>query len=133
MGQNPPDGPFSPFSPSLSFSSPPLIHQVLGRSIPNSLRGDYWIVAAGPSPSGPYEWAIISGGPPKTVSGSACKTGSRWPLVAKVQTNDIGLWLFSRTPTGSAAQTEAMRAKAKALGFDLGVLRTVQQVNCTYA
>merc|ERR1740138_1714598 len=31
--------------------------------LPNVLAGDYWVVAAGPSPSN-YEWAIVSGGQP---------------------------------------------------------------------
>lgn len=42
-----------------------------------------------------------------------------------------GLWLFSRKPEDPEA-TQVMREKAKALGFDLSVLKPVTQKGCKY-
>jgi hypothetical protein len=42
-----------------------------------------------------------------------------------------GLWLFSRKPV-DAANTALMMAKAQQLGFDVSVLKRVQQQGCTY-
>lgn len=106
--------------------------QLWGWNTPLSLRGDYWIVAAGPEVNGPYTWAIISGGVPKVASNGACKTGSTWPLVAASQTNGIGLWFFTRDVVASAVMIETMTKKATSLGFDTSVLKVVQQAGCDY-
>jgi hypothetical protein len=42
-----------------------------------------------------------------------------------------GLWLFSRKPV-DPANTAVMREKAQQLGFDLSVLKKVQQEGCDY-
>jgi hypothetical protein len=42
-----------------------------------------------------------------------------------------GLWLFSRKPV-DPANTAVMREQAKKLGFDLSVLKKVQQEGCSY-
>lgn len=102
-------------------------------------KGDYWIVAAGNDKNiaagaegfPGYDWAIISGGPPTTRSNGACRTGSRVSLFARFQTNNIGLWLFSRKPV-DPANTAKMRSVASSLGFDLSVLVDVVQEGCTY-
>jgi hypothetical protein len=44
---------------------------------------------------------------------------------------DAGLWLFSRKPVDPAA-TAVMREQAQKLGFDLSVLKKVQQDGCSY-
>jgi hypothetical protein len=104
--------------------------------VPNALRGDYWIVAAGDDSgvtgSKPYTWAIISGGAPGVASNGLCKTGSKWPLEAQIQTNNIGLWFFTRETQASDAKINVMLQKAKALGLDTSVLSKVTQDGCTY-
>jgi hypothetical protein len=42
-----------------------------------------------------------------------------------------GLWLFSRKPV-DPTNTATMRTKAQQLGFDVSVLKKVQQQGCTY-
>jgi len=42
-----------------------------------------------------------------------------------------GLWLFSRKPV-DPANTSVMREQAKKLGYDLSVLKKVEQQGCTY-
>eukprot|EP00210_Caulerpa_lentillifera_P006188 g5912.t1 len=95
-----------------------------------SFYGDYWVVAVGPNePDKEYEWAIVSPGPPKVETEDGCRTGKE--VLDPTQTNGVGLWLFSRTrvdPKGTAM----MREIAQDLGFDLSVLRKVQQKGCSY-
>jgi lipocalin len=43
----------------------------------------------------------------------------------------VGLWLFSRKPV-DPTNTATMRTKAQQLGFDVLVLKKVQQQGCTY-
>lgn len=42
-----------------------------------------------------------------------------------------GLWLFSRSPV-DPTNTAVMREAAQKLGYDLSVLKKVQQQGCTY-
>lgn len=94
--------------------------------------GAYWVVAVNTTPTGEYEWAIITGGPPTRATANGCMTGSPIDLVRRFQINDIGLWFFSRQPVdpqGTAAMTQA----AQGLGLDTGELVDVQQAGCTYA
>jgi hypothetical protein len=42
-----------------------------------------------------------------------------------------GLWLFSRKPV-DPEKTTLMREQAKKLGYDLSVLKKVEQQGCTY-
>jgi len=42
-----------------------------------------------------------------------------------------GLWLFSRKPV-DPANTAVMREEARKLGYDVAVLKKVQQQGCTY-
>lgn len=59
--------------------------------------GDYWVVAQGPG------WAIITGGAPRTPTDDGCATGRRSPLLRRYQTNTVGLWFFTRTPSDAVA------------------------------
>jgi len=95
--------------------------------VPRSLFGPYWVVATDSYPTDPnfkgYEWAVVSAGPPSTPSNGGCKnTGV---------VNDVGLWLFSRSPNPSQKDVQAMRDVAAAKGFDLSVLVNVEQNKCT--
>merc|ERR1719473_2515342 len=90
--------------------------------LPNLLSGDYWILAAGPSPDN-YEWAIISGGQPSVKYDDGCTT-------KETGTNGSGFWLFSRSPVADAAQMAAIKQKAKDLGFPLSRLHPVAQAGC---
>jgi len=90
--------------------------------LPNLLAGDYWILAAGPSPDN-YEWAIISGGQPSVKYDDGCTT-------KETGTNGSGFWLFSRSPVADAAQMAAIKQKAKDLGFTLSRLHPVAQAGC---
>ncbi|BDA44564.1 hypothetical protein COCOBI_06-0400 [Coccomyxa sp. Obi] len=107
------------------------------RDVPLDTLGSTWIVAAGPSAPGQpdykgYQWAIVSGGAPTTPSNGACRTGSANPLLARVQTRNIGLWLYSRIPA-DATNLQLMLQEAQQLGFDISVLQPVQQAGCVYA
>lgn len=76
-----------------------------------------------------YDWAIVSGGPPKVETDGGCRTGSEF--LQRFRVNGVGLWLFSRKPV-DPANTQIMRAKAESLGFDLSVLLPVAQEGCEY-
>lgn len=97
--------------------------------LPTILYGPYWVVAAGPIP---YEWAVISGGPP-TVAGSTSGTCTNVRGGSSFQGNGEGLWLFSRQPQPNASFVQMVRAAAAAKGFDLSVLLDVPQSGCSYA
>merc|ERR1711939_759848 len=92
--------------------------------LPNILSGDYWVVAAGPSSSN-YEWAIISGGQPTVQYDDGCTT-------KETGTNGSGFWFFTREKIASQDTLDAMKAKAKSLGFTLSRLHSVTQEGCTY-
>ncbi|KAI7836634.1 hypothetical protein COHA_009519 [Chlorella ohadii] len=100
--------------------------------------GDYWVVAAGQS-EGPanrsgslYDWAIVTGGSPDRRSNGACAAGSSSDLVRSLQTNDVGLWLFTRKPV-DPTNTQLMMSKLAELGLDPSGLVDVPQQGCAYA
>ena len=99
--------------------------------------GAYWIVAAGQSgdatqrSGNAYDWAIISGGAPRTPRNGRCATGSRYPNVRRVQTDNVGLWLVSRLPV-DPINTQVMLAKLEELGLDASRLLPVTQAGCQY-
>ena len=95
------------------------------------ISGPYWIVATSGDTTAPDAWSVISGGPPKTPSNGACRTGRDGPQTF-FDINGSGLWIFTRQPVASAATIEAARTAAKALGFDLTPLVNVTQAGCTY-
>jgi apolipoprotein D and lipocalin family protein len=95
--------------------------------VPRNFFGPYWVIATDSYPveanfSG-YEWAIVSAGPPSARSNGKCKnTGF---------VNNVGLWLFSRTPVPSHKTVQTMRSIASERGFDVSILVNVQQDKCT--
>lgn len=96
------------------------------RFLPVRLRGDYWVVAVGGSP---YEWAIITGGPPtQRGKGGGC-VGARESFWNR-NGNGEGLWLFTRAPMASTELKAKMVAQAKSLGLDTSVLLPVTQAGC---
>eukprot|EP00210_Caulerpa_lentillifera_P007242 g6929.t1 len=115
--------------PSKLRVGPEFLQNILGK-FAVKLYGDYWVVAVGPNePGKEYEWAIVSGGPPKVETDGGCRTGHR--LFNRWQTNGVGLWLFSRKQI-DPENTAAMRTIAEELGFDISVLRKVEQEGCLY-
>lgn len=97
------------------------------------ISGPYWVVAASPDSTAPADaWSVISGGPPKTPSNGACRTGREGPQTF-FDVNGSGLWIFTRQPVPpSQATVEAARSAAEALGYDLTPLVPVTQAGCTY-
>lgn len=86
------------------------------------LRSSLFFKTKGPDK---YEWALISGGPPKKQTENGyCETGSG--------INNSGLWIFTREKVASDATINKIRGIAKGLGFDLDVLQPVVQEGCTY-
>eukprot|EP00948_MAST-09A_sp_MAST-9A-sp1_P001755 g1755.t1 len=92
--------------------------------LPNVFAGDYWIIAAGPSPSN-YEWAIISGGQPTEKYNDGCTTKT-------TGVNGSGFWYFTRKQVASEETIAQMDAAAKKQGFTLSQLHDVAQDGCTY-
>jgi len=91
--------------------------------LPKSTYSPIWIIAAGPSPDN-YEWALVSGGQPKNKGVNGCSTGTG--------VNGSGLWIFTRSQERDQDTIDMVRAIAKAQGFDLSVLKDVEQEGCTY-
>lgn len=96
--------------------------------------GPYWVIAAGdlscvasgcPQPAGDYDWAFVSGGQPTHASGSGCIPGTG--------VNNAGMWIFTK----SNVRNESLIAKVMEIGtqqgFDMSVLKDVDQVGCKYA
>eukprot|EP00939_MAST-03C_sp_MAST-3C-sp1_P002318 g2318.t1 len=81
--------------------------------------GPYWIVAYDEAKG----YALVSGGQPtiKTSDG-LCTTGSG--------VNNAGLWIFTRVQERDDDLVSEVRAIALAKGFDLSVLRDVDQTDC---
>lgn len=89
--------------------------------LPRILWGPYWVVAVGDE----YEWAIVSGGPPKYATAKGkCKNGDGY--------NGSGLWFFTRAQETSAAVVDKMLQIASDLGYDTSVLNKVYQTDCEY-
>jgi len=95
--------------------------------LPNESYGDYWVVFAGPD-EGPYDYGIVSGGPPtlEGIDGGGCVAGT------PVQTNEAGLWLFTKEAEPEEETVEMLKQKASDLGFDLSVLLPVDHQGCQY-
>jgi len=99
------------------------------RFLPRFAYGPYWVVATSATTdeeisTDGYEWAIVSGGQPMIDTGSGCKTGDG--------VNNAGLWLFTREQIASPDVVERMRTIAADMGFDVSVLKDVQQAGCSY-
>jgi lipocalin len=90
--------------------------------LPTALAGPYWVLAYSESEG----YALVSGGPPNNEGADGgCKTGTG--------TNDSGLWIFTRERNPPSELVDRVRGIAKAKGFDLSVLVTIDQSNCTNA
>ena len=75
----------------------------------------------------PYQWALISGGPPRFESPThpgTCRGGDG--------VNGSGLWIFTRDAQVPKAVVEFVRGLAAAKGFDVSVLNDVVQKGCDY-
>jgi lipocalin len=86
--------------------------------LPTAFAGPYWVVAFSVADG----WALVSGGPPKQKTRGGCTTGSG--------INGSGLWILSRKRQAPYSDIQAARAAAEAKGFDLSVLKDVDQSNC---
>jgi len=87
--------------------------------VPSSLAGPYWVLAYNDAEG----WSLVSGGPPtEPGDGGKCRTGT--------ETNNSGLWIFTRAQKRDDAIIAKARALAEAKGFDLSVLNDVDQSNC---
>lgn len=92
------------------------------------MPGPYWVLATGAnpgSPTGTYDWAIVGGGAPAFAGEMGCKYESG------VQVNNVGLWLFSRTPE-DPDNTELMMSTLLEMGLDISELLPVEQEGCLY-
>ena len=89
--------------------------------VPAALAGPYWVVAYDQAGG----WALVSGGPP-TVDGDngKCKTGTG--------INGSGLWIFTRQQARDDKLVNSIRLVANNLGFDLSVLKDVNQTGCNH-
>merc|ERR1711998_547295 len=87
--------------------------------LPSFAAGPYWVVAYDETQG----YALISGGQPTVKSERGCRTGSG--------TNDSGLWIFSREQVADPALIQHVREIAQQQGFDVSVLNTVDQTNCS--
>ena len=83
-----------------------------------AFAGPYWVLAYNEEEG----YALISGGPPKIATESACRTGTG--------INDSGLWIFTRQQQRDEALVQKVRGIASDLGFDLSVLNDVDQTDC---
>eukprot|EP00162_Nutomonas_longa_P006463 comp17012_c0_seq1/m.27987 comp17012_c0_seq1/g.27987 ORF comp17012_c0_seq1/g.27987 comp17012_c0_seq1/m.27987 type:complete len:222 (-) comp17012_c0_seq1:258-923(-) len=91
---------------------------------PEILYGPYWVIAVGLNPDGfNYDWAIVSGGPPKKPSNGACITGTG--------VDGSGLWIFTRSRIADPALVNQIVALAQKKGFDTSTLLPVVQEGCT--
>lgn len=93
--------------------------------LPVIFRGPYWVVATSEQP---YQWAIVSGGPPTVQGNDGCKNAE--PSLFNANGNGEGLWLFTRDPVASEETVSMLVDTAKHLGFDTSVLLPVEQKGC---
>lgn len=89
--------------------------------LPVALAGPYWVLAFDDEAG----FAVVSGGPP-THDAPAGKEGCR----TGTGTNDSGLWLFTRQRARDEGLVARMRGLARAKGFDVSVLRDIDQTGC---
>ncbi len=86
--------------------------------LPSFASGPYWVLEYDESEG----YALISGGQPNIETENGCRTGS--------ETNDSGLWIFTRSQARDEALIQKVRQLAAQQGFDLTVLNDVDQTNC---
>jgi len=93
---------------------------------PVRARGPYWVVAVSEQP---YEWAIVSGGPP-TIQGAGGCRNQEPDRENNRNGNEEGLFLLTREPVAPNSTVDMLVEKASALGFDTSVLLPVEQEGC---
>ena len=86
--------------------------------LPTSAAGPYWVLDYDEGAG----YALISGGAPTLAAESGCKTGT--------DTNNSGLWIFTRAQKRDEALVQKVRAIAASKRFDLSVLNDVDQSDC---
>jgi len=106
---------------SLDGSGDPAKLQVAPCFLPTFLAGPYWVLAHNEEEG----YALISGGQPTTKTEGGCRTGT--------DTNNSGLWIFTRKAFPSDVLVAKVRDIAKAQGFDVSVLAPVNHKGCTGA
>jgi len=80
--------------------------------------GPYWVLAYDEAEG----YALVSGGQPTVQGQGGCRTGSG---------NDgAGLWIFTRAAQRDEALVQKVRSLAAVKGFDLAVLKDVDQTRC---
>jgi len=87
--------------------------------IPSALAGDYWVIAFDDKEG----YALVSGGAPKHSAPGGCRTGTG--------VNGSGLWIFTRQQKRDNSLVNKVRDIAKQKGFDLSVLKDVDQSSCS--
>lgn len=89
--------------------------------LPTALAGKYWVEAFDKEAG----WALVSGGPPTKEGKNGCQTGTG--------ENNSGLWIFTRTQQRDEALVAKIRGIATSKGFDVSVLKDVDQTKCSSA
>jgi len=92
--------------------------------LPVFLRGPYWVVAISEQP---YEWAIVSGGPPTKQGADGCLTPGTG---LNPNGNGEGVFLLTREPLAPNSTVDMLVNQAEALGFDTSVLLPVVHEGC---
>eukprot|EP00928_Gymnodinium_smaydae_P002492 TRINITY_DN1088_c0_g2_i3.p1 TRINITY_DN1088_c0_g2~~TRINITY_DN1088_c0_g2_i3.p1 ORF type:complete len:224 (-),score=37.31 TRINITY_DN1088_c0_g2_i3:365-1036(-) len=86
---------------------------------PSLAAGPYWVVAYSESEG----YALVSGGSPTQSAPDGCRTGTG--------VNNAGLWIFTRQQSKDQQLVTKVRGLAQAKGFDLSVLKDVDNSECT--
>jgi len=96
--------------------------------LPNFLAGDYWVLAAGPSPDN-YEYAAVIAGQPSVELEDGCTTPNT--CSGPAQTN-CGLWLFTRDPKPDAAKVALVEDILHSKGISTTLLEEIDHTDCEY-
>lgn len=88
--------------------------------LPKFSAGPYWVLEYNEAEG----YALVSGGQPDIETPDGCKSGDG--------TNNSGLWIFTRAAERDEDVVNKVRDIAKNQGFDLAVLRDVDQSDCGY-
>jgi len=87
--------------------------------VPRFASGPYWVLAYSETEG----YALVSGGQPTIATPTGCRM--------EAQTNDSGLWIFTREALPRAGLVETVRDLAVSQGFDLSVLNDVTHEGCS--
>ena len=86
--------------------------------LPQALAGPYWVYAYDETQG----YAAVGGGLPTESFPGGCRTGTGHV--------NSGLWIFTRAQARSESIVQMVRGVLADLGFDVDVLRDVQQTGC---